>query len=89
MASATLASLTEAQASGLDRNSTEKGEALSLPPYEDLKPDTDRVPEAPPTVPTDNEENQWVTGIKLFNIMAAITFVCLLVLLDTSIVATV
>lgn len=35
------------------------------------------------------QEDEWVTGFKLFNIITAVALVCLLLLLDTSIVATV
>lgn len=37
----------------------------------------------------ESHEHKWVSGPKLWNIIAAITLVCVLVLLDTSIVATV
>jgi len=33
-------------------------------------------------------EPEWISGFKLFTILAAVTFVCFLVLLDSSIVAT-
>ena len=36
-----------------------------------------------------SQEDQWVTGLKLFNIIAAVALVCLLMLLDTSIISTV
>lgn len=35
------------------------------------------------------DEHQWVTGVPLFTIMSAICLVCFLMLLDTSIIATV
>lgn len=35
------------------------------------------------------QENQWATGFKLFNIIGALGLVCLLMLLDTSIISTV
>ena len=35
------------------------------------------------------DEHQWVTGVPLFTIMGAICLVCFLMLLDTSIIATV
>jgi len=34
------------------------------------------------------QDQEWLSGLKLFTIMAAVTFVCFLVLLDSSIVAT-
>ena len=36
-----------------------------------------------------HDEHQWVTGVPLFTIMGAICLVCFLMLLDTSIIATV
>ena len=35
------------------------------------------------------DEHKWVTGVPLFTIMGAICLVCFLMLLDTSIIATV
>ncbi|CAI7670233.1 unnamed protein product [Penicillium pancosmium] len=35
------------------------------------------------------QDNQWATGFKLFNIVGALGLVCLLMLLDTSIISTV
>jgi hypothetical protein len=35
------------------------------------------------------QENQWATGFKLFNIIGALGLACLLMLLDTSIISTV
>jgi hypothetical protein len=36
-----------------------------------------------------SEEHQYITGVKLFLVMAAVTLACFLMLLDTSIITTV
>ena len=55
----------------------------------ELKTKSNQVPEPVPTAPTANQEDQGVTGIKLLDLVAALSLVLTLVLLDTSIVATV
>jgi len=63
---------------------------LSIPPSEDLQLGLDNdVPEPAPDAPPATQEQEWVSGFKLFTIMTAITLVCFLMLLDTSIIATV
>ncbi|KAL9107000.1 MAG: hypothetical protein Q9227_008036 [Pyrenula ochraceoflavens] len=64
-----------------DMADPEKVEQNRTPAFSDTPEETTN---APPTA----QEEQQVTGIKLINIITAITLVCLLVLLDTSIVAT-
>lgn len=52
------------------------------------KPELDADPERN-AAPSTNSQEEWVTGFKLFNIITAVALVCLLMLLDTSIVSTV
>jgi hypothetical protein len=67
----------------------EKGEQdASALEAKDLELGAFQTRQSVPTSPVANDD-QWVTGVKLLNIIAAISVVCLLVLLDTSIVATV
>jgi hypothetical protein len=58
---------------------TENGVKLEPATNEDLKP-------APPK--SEGKEPEWLHGFKLFTVMAAVTFVCFLMLLDSSIVVT-
>lgn len=89
MASTIPPSPTKLEPSELDVEASKKEQDLSSPPSEELEPESNQAPEPATTAPTASQEEQWVAGIKLVNIMAAITLVVLLVLLDTSIVATV
>lgn len=57
---------------------------ISTPPSDDYEKESTQVPEQQP-----EEEHNWATGIQLLTIMAAITLVCFLMLLDTSIIVTV
>ncbi|KAE8420989.1 major facilitator superfamily domain-containing protein [Aspergillus pseudocaelatus] len=50
-------------------------------------PELDADPERN-AAPSPNSQEEWVTGFKLFNIITAVALVCLLMLLDTSIVST-
>ncbi|KAL4787634.1 major facilitator superfamily domain-containing protein [Aspergillus varians] len=58
------------------------------PSSEDLKPDPTADNQPPPAPASQAQEHEWATGLKLFTIMVAVTLVCLLILLDTSIVVT-
>jgi hypothetical protein len=88
MASTTPPSPPKAQHSQLDIEVEKKEHDLSSSPSDGIESESEQVPELTPTAPAAGQEEQWVSGIKLFNIMAAITLVCVLVLLDTSIVVT-
>jgi hypothetical protein len=61
---------------------------LSTPPSDDLQPKSDQD-SGPADTPPADPEPEWVSGFKLFTIMIAITLVCFLMLLDTSIIVTV
>ncbi|KAI0104436.1 putative MFS multidrug transporter [Daldinia grandis] len=67
------------------RQSLEQGkrENMSPPSEKYLDPGTNEL-----TGSVATHEEQWLTGFKLFNVTAAIALVCLLIMLDTSIVAT-
>ncbi|KAI1642322.1 putative MFS multidrug transporter [Daldinia loculata] len=67
------------------RQSLEQGERENMSPPSEKGLDTGTNE---PTGPAANHEEQWLTGFKLFSVTAAITLVCLLIMLDTSIVAT-
>jgi flagellar biosynthesis protein FliP len=63
---------------------------LSTPPSDYSEKESTQTPEQQLTDDArTEEEQQWATGIKLLIIMAAITLVCFLMLLDTSIIVTV
>ena len=61
---------------------------LSTPPSDDLQPESNQD-SGPADTPPASLELEWVSGFKLFTIMIAITLVCFLMLLDTSIIVTV
>ena len=61
---------------------------LSTPPSDDLQPESDQD-SGPADTPPADPGPEWVSGFKLFTIMIAITLVCFLMLLDTSIIVTV
>lgn len=64
-----------------------KPDGMAFSPQND-KPHTTTKAEL--NVASDMERNQqWATGFKLFNIISALGLVCLLMLLDTSIISTV
>jgi hypothetical protein len=65
-----------------------KEQELSTPPSYDIQPESNQVPEPAPDAPPATQEQDWVSGFKLFPIMTAITLGCFLMLLDTSIVVT-
>ncbi|KAE8406865.1 major facilitator superfamily domain-containing protein [Aspergillus pseudonomiae] len=52
------------------------------------KPELAADPEVTVAPSPSAQEQQWVTGFKLFNIITAVALVCLLMLLDTSIIST-
>ncbi|KAH6675189.1 putative MFS multidrug transporter [Halenospora varia] len=62
-------------------------EQISVPPsdHSEVESQEDsRAVQAPPST----QDEEWVSGLKLFAIMTAISLVCLLMLLDTSIIVT-
>ncbi|MCJ1386881.1 hypothetical protein MMC17_010009 [Xylographa soralifera] len=79
---------TRQELSDLDGEAEKNEQDLSFPPSDDLEPESEQVPEPAPTAPPATQEEPWVSGIKLLNIISALTLVCFLVLLDTSIIAT-
>jgi flagellar biosynthesis protein FliP len=85
MASTIPPSPTKEQPSDVDSENRER--ELSTPPSDDIQPESNQGHEL--DVSPTTQEQEWVSGIKLFNIMTAITLVCFLMLLDTSIVVTV
>jgi hypothetical protein len=105
MASATPLSLTKEQPSEQDEEkkenepSTHSSDDLQAekkeqgptksPSDDNIQPDFNQVLEPPPDAPPVTQEPEWVSGFKLFTIMTGITLVCLLMLLDTSIIVTV
>jgi hypothetical protein len=88
MASIKPPSAAEPRLPELDKETEKEEQQLSSPVSEDLEPESKQVPEPATTAPVEQEE-QWVTGIKLLNIITAVSLVCLLMLLDVSIVSTV
>ena len=63
---------------------------LSTPQFDDYEKTAISTSEQePPESVSTHEEDQWVSGVKLLAIMGAITLVCFLMLLDTSILVTV
>lgn len=73
-----------------DELEAEKNEQeLSISPLGDIQTQPDQFPEPAPDAPPAIQEQEWVSGFKLFTILTAITLPCLLMLLDTSIVVTV
>lgn len=79
--------------STFDVESEKKDQALSSSQLDDVRPESgtmaepdqpaERASGAPPS-----QEEVWVTGFKLFTIMASLSLVCFLMLLDTSIIVT-
>jgi hypothetical protein len=59
------------------------------PSSESVKPELAADPKVNVAPSPNAQEDEWVTGFKLFNIITAVALVCLLMLLDTSIVSTV
>ncbi|RFU30250.1 hypothetical protein B7463_g6108, partial [Scytalidium lignicola] len=88
MALTTPSAPSEPQPFELNGGIDNKEQYLPSSPSEDFEPESNQVPDQASTDPTANQEDQWVTGIKLINIMAALTLACVLVLLDVSIVST-
>ena len=89
MASTTLPFAEKPPSSELDGEAAGEKLPLSAPPSDYLVPESNSAPEPTPTAPAASQEDEWVTGIKLLNIVAALTLVCLLLLLDSSIISTV
>lgn len=59
----------------------------STPPSDESESISTQAPEPPFALPA-SQNLEWVSGVKLFNIVAAVTLVCLLMLLDSSIIVT-
>jgi len=66
-----------------------KDDELSIPPSDDIQPESNPVSELASDALPATQEQEWVSGLKLFTIMTGVTLVCLLMLLDTSIIVTV
>ena len=60
---------------------------FSIPSFDEFKLDFDQGPEPLIASPA-HDESEWVSGVKLLNIIVAVTLVCLLMLLDSSIIVT-
>ncbi|KAH8810877.1 putative MFS multidrug transporter [Xylogone sp. PMI_703] len=88
MASEKSSILAEPQPSERDAELGMKEQALSSSPSEGSDHAHNPVHDQALGDNTANQEDQWVAGIKLVNIIAALTLVCFLVLLDTSVVST-
>jgi hypothetical protein len=71
-----------------DPQAEKKGQGPTEPPFDNIQPELDQVLEPAPVAPPVTQEPEWVSGFKLFTIMTGITLVCLLFLLDTSIIVT-
>jgi len=75
----------------LDLEKKESEEDHSKSPSDEheleLKPGSKQTPKHDKPANQD-QEPEWVSGFKLFTVMAAVTFVCFLMLLDSSIVST-
>jgi hypothetical protein len=68
---------------------TEKKEReLPTPLSDGIQSELNQVPEPGSNAPSTSQEQEWVSGFKLFVIMTAVSLVCLLMLLDTSIIVT-
>jgi hypothetical protein len=72
-----------------DLEGDRKEQELSSPSSDQSEKESNKVTGTASFTPPVTEEHDWVSGIKLLTIMAAITLVCFLMLLDTSIVVTV
>jgi hypothetical protein len=71
-----------------DLQAEKKEQGSTKPPSENLQLEFNQVLEPAPDAPPVPQEPEWVSGFKLFTIMTGITLVCLLMLLDTSIIVT-
>lgn len=88
MVSTTPPSSIKEKASDLDTDPNNKEKELSNSLFNDSQSGSNQVPDLAPDTSPAAEEDEWVTGIKLFTIMTAICLVCVLLLLDTSIIVT-
>lgn len=86
MASSTPPSLTEKKVSEIDPE--ESKEEFSTQPSDDSQAESHEDPQPVPEAPQPSQDQEWVSGFKLLTIMTAISLVCLLMLLDTSIIVT-
>lgn len=87
MSSSSAASLNRTHPQNLDDGDKEKAFRIFSP--ERVKPELAVHPEVSMASCLNSKENEWAAGFKLFNIITAVALVCLLMLLDTSIVSTV
>ena len=71
-----------------DVEAGKKEQELSTPLSDDIQPELNYVPEPGSNAPGTSQEEEWVSGFKLFVIMTAVSLVCLLMLLDSSIIVT-
>jgi hypothetical protein len=61
---------------------------FSAPPSDDSQAGSHEDPKPVPEAPQPTQDQEWVSGFKLLSIMTAVSLVCLLMLLDTSIIVT-
>jgi len=93
MSSATTESQQLSNAQNIEKK--ENGHDHTIPPPKEhnseqkseLEPETDQPPKASSPANQD-QEPEWISGFKLYTVVAAVTFVCFLMLLDSSIVVT-
>jgi hypothetical protein len=71
-----------------DLQAEKKEQGPTKPPSDNIQPKCNQVLEPAPDAPPVTQESEWVSGFKLSTIMTGITLVCLLMLLDTSIIVT-
>ncbi|PMD64171.1 MFS general substrate transporter [Hyaloscypha bicolor E] len=65
----------------------ESKDDLSAPPSDNSQAGFYEDPKSAPEAPQPTQDQEWVSGFKLLTIMTAVSLVCLLMLLDTSIIA--
>jgi hypothetical protein len=87
MVSSTSPSLTEKKISEIEP--AESKEEFSAPPSDDSQAESHEDSQPVPEAPQPTQDQGWVSGFKLLTIMTAVSLVCLLMLLDTSIIVTV
>ena len=71
-----------------DLEAEKKEQELSTPLSDDIQLESNQSSQLASDAPLATQEQEWVSGFKLFPIMTAITLGCLLMLLDTSILVT-
>lgn len=66
----------------------ESKDDFSVPPSDNSQAGFHEDPKSVPEAPQPTQDQEWVSGFKLLTIMTAVSLVCLLMLLDTSIIVT-